>query len=116
MFMGVMFLLFLIFVITGFVTFTKVGEILEEADKEEDFIRKVKNVMEIILTKEIIEQAVASSNSAVAVSEEELYFKRIDYMETVLKEKYPDMDSDLFEKLLDERYCELYENSEDNDN
>ena len=68
------------------------------------------------MTKEIIEQAVASSNSAVAVSEEELYFKRIDYMETVLKEKYPDMDSDLFEKLLDERYCELYENSEDNDN
>lgn len=116
MFMGVMFLLFLIFIITGFVTFTKVGEILEEADKEEDFIKKVKNDMESILTREIIEQAVASPDSAATVSEEELYFKRIDYMETVLKEKYPDMDSDLFEKLLDERYCELYENSEDNDN
>lgn len=116
MFMGVMFFLFLIFVITGFVTFTKVGEILEEAEKEEDFIRKVKNVMEIILTKDIIDQAVASADPAVTQSEEELYFKRVDYMETVLKEKYPDMDSDLFEKLLDERYCELYENSEDNDN
>lgn len=116
MFMGVMFLLFLIFVITGFVTFTKVREILEEADKEENFIKEVENVMEAILTRENIEQAVASNDSAATMSEEELYFKRFDYMETVLKEKYPDMDSDLFEKLLDERYCELYENSEDNDN
>lgn len=112
MFMGVMFLLFLIFVVVGFATFTKVGDILEQAEEEEELIRKAKNVMEITLTREIIDEAVSPKDPSVKASEEELYFKRVDYMESVLQETYPEMDPALLEKLLDERYSELYENND----
>lgn len=106
MFMGVMGFLFLVFIITGIMSFTKVKDILAQASEDEDLSARAKKFMEETLTKETVDGAAGKSGE---VSEEESYFKRTEYMGGVLKAKFPNMEEALREKLIEERYSELYE-------
>lgn len=110
MFIGVMVFLFLIFIITGVMSFLKVKDILSQASEDEDLSSRAKKFMEEMLTKETVDKAAGKSGE---ISEEEIYFKRAEYMGNVLKNEFPDMEETLREKLIEERYSELYE-SDDN--
>ena len=44
-------------------------------------------------------------------TEEELYFKRTEYMTRVLLQKFPEMNESLREKIIDDKYGEMYENN-----
>lgn len=109
LFIGVMGLLFLIFLITGIMSYAKVKEILAQALKDEDIFSKAGKFMDEMLTKEAVDRAVGKSGD---VSEEEIYFKRAEYMGNVLKDEFPDMEEALCEKLIEERYYELYESND----
>lgn len=109
MFMGVMGILFLIFIITGVMSFVRVKDILTQASEDEDLSSRAKQFMETTLTKDAVDRAVPKSEAAL---EEEIYFKRAEYMGNVLKDEFPDMEETLREKLIEERYCELYESND----
>ena len=66
-------------------------------------------ILEENLTKEVIDRAVGSDGNETG---EELYFRRAEYMESILKAEFSDMEETLREKLIDERYSELYENND----
>ena len=44
-------------------------------------------------------------------TEEEMYFKRTEYMTRVLLQKFPEMNESLREKIIDDKYGEMYENN-----
>lgn len=108
MFMGVMGVLFLVFIVTGIMSFTKVKHILSQAAEDEDLTARVLKFMEEKLTKEAVDGAVPHREDG---GEEEIYFKRAEYMENMLKNEFPDMEESLREKLIEERYSELYEDN-----
>lgn len=108
MFMGVMGFLFLIFIITGVMSFLKVKDILVQASEDEDLVSRAKKFMEEMLPREAVDRAVGKSGDV----EEEIYFKRAEYMGNVLKDEFPDMEETLREKLIEERYSELYESND----
>lgn len=109
MFMGVMAVLFVIFIVTGAMSFTRLKSILAQAQEDEDLSAAVQKFMEENLTKEVIDRAVGSDGNETG---EELYFRRAEYMESILKAEFSDMEETLREKLIDERYSELYENND----
>lgn len=109
MFMGVMGVLFLIFIVTGIMSFTRVKHILSQAVQDEDLTAKVQKFMGEKLTKEAIDRAMPRGGNG---GEEEIYFKRAEYMDSVLKNEFPDMEESLREKLIEERYSELYEDND----
>lgn len=109
MFLGVMGVLFLIFIITGVMSLIKIKSILGQAEEEEDLVEKAKALMAEKLTKEAVDRAAGGRTKGEG---EEVYFRRAEYMEAVLKEAFPDMEETLREKLIDERYSELYEDND----
>ncbi len=109
MFMGVMGVLFLVFVVTGIMSFTKVKHILSQAAEDEDLMVRALKFMGEKLTREAVDHAISDAGDG---GEEEIYFKRAEYMENVLKNEFPDMEEALREKLVEERYSELYENND----
>lgn len=106
MFLGVMGALFVVFIAVGIMSFTKIKTIIGQAEVDEDMTAKVKAFMEEKLTKTILDK-IASGGV-----EEELFFQRAEYMEREIKKEFPDIDDALCEKLIDERYSELYEDND----
>lgn len=109
MFLGVMGFLFIVFIISGIMSFAKVKTILGQAKEDEDLTKKAETFMAEKLTKEAVDRAAGVTGDG---GGEELYFRRAEYMEAVLKEAFPDMEETLREKLIDERYSELYEDND----
>lgn len=105
MFLGVMGALFIVFIVVGLMSFTKIKSIIGQAEADEDMSAKVKALMEEKLTKAILDK-IASGGA-----EEELFFQRAEYMEREIKKEFPDIDDAFCEKLIDERYSELYEDN-----
>ena len=106
MFLGVMGALFVVFIVVGLMSFTKIKYIIGQAEADEDMSAKVKALMEEKLTKAILDK-IASGGA-----EEELFFQRAEYMEREIRKEFPDIDDALCEKLIDERYSELYEDND----
>ncbi len=106
MFLGVMGALFVVFIAVGIMSFTKIKTIIGQAEADEDMTAKVKAFMEEKLTKTILDK-IASGGA-----EEELFFQRAEYMEREIKKEFSDIDDALCEKLIDERYSELYEDND----
>lgn len=109
MFLGVMGVLFIIFIISGVMSFTKVKTILGQAEEDEDLTERAEKFMAEKLTREAVDRAVSVNGESVG---EEIYFRRAEYMEAVLKEEFPNMEETLREKLIDERYTKLYEDND----
>lgn len=109
MFLGVMGLLFIVFIVMGIMSLSKVKNILSQAAEDEELTDWVKKFMDEKLTKEEIDHAIPCDEDG---GEEEIFFKRAEFMENVLKSEFPDMEVSLCEKLIEERYSELYENND----
>ncbi len=106
MFLGVMGALFIIFIVVGLMSFTKIKTIIGQAEADEDMTAKVKAFMEEKITKNVLDKLASGG------AEEELFFQRAEYMEREIKKEFPDIDDALCEKLIDERYSELYEDND----
>ena len=112
LFMGVMSVLFVLFVVIGFITCSKVPDILSEAEKDEALIEEIRKMMKESLTKEVIDKKAFPEQDISAMPDIDLYYGREEYMQTALKEAFPDADSALLEMMLDERYNQLYEDND----
>lgn len=112
LFMGVMSVLFVLFAVIGFITYSKVPGILGEANKDEALIEEIRNMMKEMLTKEVIDKKAFPEQNISDIPDMDLYYGREEYMQTALKEAFPDADSALLEMMLDERYNQLYEDND----
>lgn len=109
MFMGVMLVMFVCFIIAGIGSFLQIKTIRLEAEADLDLTKRVTDFMTENLTAEKIAKEVVIGKSDTL---EELYFKRTEYMTRILLQNFPEMDAALREKLIDEKYGELYENND----
>jgi len=110
MFMGVMSVMFVAFLIGGIVTLFKTKELKKLASVEDDMLSKIKDFCNENITKEIIEKNIKTDKS---FSDTDLYYARAKYIEDTLRKEFPDMENALREKLIEEKYSEIYE-SDDN--
>lgn len=108
MFMGVMLVMFIVFIIAGIVSFAQIKTIILEAEADDDLISRVNQFFDEYLTVEKLAKEVACGKND---TEEELYFKRTEYMTRVLLQKFPEMNESLREKIIDDKYGEMYENN-----
>lgn len=108
MLMGVMLIMFLAFIISGILSFAQIKSIIQEAEADDDAMKRVKNFMDEHLTVERIAKDVVIGRSD---TEEEQYFKRTEYMTRILIQNFPELEHALIETLIDERYTELYEDN-----
>lgn len=114
MFLGVMGVLFLAFVIGGAFSFSKVDGILRQAARDEDLLERMAAKMKVLLTEETIQNALAAKFDLSKMSEAEIYFKRAQYMEDVIRDYFPDAETVMVEKIMDERYSDIYDEDDDN--
>ena len=112
LFMGVMSVLFILFVVIGFITYSKVQGILNAAEKDEALIEEIRNMMKESLTKEVIDKKAFPGQDISGMPDMDLYYGREEYMQATLKKAFPDADSALLEMMLDERYNQLYEDND----
>lgn len=108
MFMGVMFVMFVCFIVAGIGSFMQIKTIVLEAEADQDITTKVTDFMAENLTAEKIAEAVILSKSD---TPEEMYFKRTEYMTKVVFHQFPSLNEALREQLIDEKYGELYEDN-----
>lgn len=108
MFMGVMLVMFIVFIIAGIVSFAQIKAIILEAEADDDLISRVNQFFDEYLTVEKLAKEVVCGKKD---TEEELYFKRTEYMTRVLLQKFPEMNESLREKIIDDKYGEMYENN-----
>ena len=108
MFMGVMLVMFIVFIIAGIVSFAQIKTIILEAEADDDLISRVNQFFDEYLTVEKLAKEVVCGKKD---TEEELYFKRTEYMTRVLLQKFTEMNESLREKIIDDKYGEMYENN-----
>ena len=108
MFMGVMLVMFIVFIIAGIVSFAQIKTIILEAEADDNLISRVNQFFDEYLTVEKLAKEVVCSKKD---TEEEMYFKRTEYMTRVLLQKFPEMNESLREKIIDDKYGEMYENN-----
>ena len=84
-------------------------ELSSLASEEDEMLENVKKFINENLTREIIDSKVKTDKS---FDETDLYYARARYIEDVLRKEYPDMENALREKLIEEKYSELYENND----
>ncbi len=108
MFMGVMLIMFIVFIIAGIVSFAQIKTIILEAEADDNLISRVNQFFDEYLTVEKLAKEVVCSKKD---TEEEMYFKRTEYMTRVLLQKFPEMNESLREKIIDDKYGEMYENN-----
>lgn len=107
-FMIVMFIMFVIFIVGGIVSILQIKTIILEAESDDNMIQKVTAYMNENITVELLAKSIIADKSD---TDEELYFKRTEYMNRLLLEQFPEMDLALREKLIDDKYGELYEDN-----
>ncbi len=100
---GVMFAIFAIFIAVGIISAKSVGKYKALAKKEADAQSEVETYLEDAFTYEVLSEIEAET-------EEEAYFKRMNYMRTQVSETFAEvgLDEAFVESLLDEHYDKLF--------
>lgn len=100
---GVILAIFVIFIAVGIISAKSVGKYKELASKEADNQSELEKYLEEEFTYEVLSEMDAET-------EEEAYFKRMNYMRTQVSEKYADagLDASFIESLLDEHYDKIF--------
>lgn len=100
---GVMLIIFIIFFIVGIISAKSVGKYKALAGKEADTQSELVAYLEEAFTSEVLSEIEADT-------EEEAYFKRMNYMRSQVLDKYAEYELDVsfVESLLDEHYDKLF--------
>ena len=110
---GVMGVLFIAFIAMGISSGKSYKRSLALALEEEKLIEAAQEYLRASLTKEKVEEGAAmripSEMELGGMSRDEAYFPRLEVIRSALKERFPEMEEPLREKLADDRYTELYE-------
>ncbi len=109
---SVMGIMFVIFVVMGFMAFAAQKKLMTLADEEEQLIENAKRFLEDELSADYIDR----HSGGIANDDEDdqedmqagIYFRRMEVIRGRLSEGFPDMDRALCEKLCDEYYSGLY--------
>lgn len=104
--LGLFFLLFLLF---GIQSLSSSKRLKEKGTTEERLEEELKNYLKTEYNKDYLDEKVKNSLGEHEVSEEILYFKRIEIMKEDVLLQYPAMDESFLDAILDEHYQELYE-------
>lgn len=100
--MGVLFILFLIF---GFVSMRDSKVLQAQAKSEDSLVSELKKWCGENLRAEQIDEALQESG----MSDEQKYFVRTDRMKELINDKFMNLDQGLLEHFVDEYYQELFE-------
>ena len=102
--MGIMFVLFVFLGVTSLNTYKKLKMNAEDENQQQD---DIKNWFLSNITKEMIYKP----NNIDKETEEELFFKRTDKMKSLIKEKYPSVNEEFVDYIVEQLYTDIYEQS-----
>ena len=104
----VMTALFIIFTIIGIYYVVKTNEYKKFIGKEEDDYKKI---------YDFIDEELSMEDSGAGIDENtneaEVYFKRTAYVKDVIMRKFEDVDEALVEKIVDERYDDIFKSEDE---
>lgn len=96
--------LFVVFLIVGIVYQTRLNSLKTEIQKEEDLTQTVSDWFYENFTKEAID----SRLEQIPEGEEALYFARYEIMAEALKSRFPDLNENFADEMLEEFYGKLF--------
>lgn len=102
LFYVVLYSLFAIFVFIGINSFINSSRIKKESVAEDTYLAEINEYIKANITIDTFNSIDSD------LSEEETYFNRTEIIKKIILEKYPDMDSALLEKTLDDTYDQLF--------
>ena len=103
----VMGFLFVVFIITGFMSLKSGKELEKKAAKEDDDKAELVKFLKERVNLAAIDERVLDPDGD--ESEESKYFKRTGVLKAVINQYYPDMDEVYMEHIIDDLYTELFE-------
>ena len=105
--LGILGLLFFIFIVTGFNALHSYRRLKVEGDMENQLEKEILDwCRKNITQKNVDEQADIVAD---LLSEEEKYFKRFEVMKKMVSNKYLNLEEVFLEKLMDDLYMELFQ-------
>ncbi|MBR1389986.1 MAG: hypothetical protein IJ567_00800 [Lachnospiraceae bacterium] len=102
-------LLFLIFLVIGFLHLRKLKTLAAEADTAKRLTEEIQTWFVQTYPAKVIDAAVFNANEKnPEEAEEQLYFQRYEYMKAQLQTDYPDLDEEYTDYLLELLYNQLF--------
>lgn len=105
---GVMGALFILFIVMGILSLQSSKKLDKKAVSENMLTDELRTWCLSNLTKEIVDNKLASKE----ISEEEMYFKRISFMQDEINSKFVNLDESYLENFIEEIYSEIFETEE----
>lgn len=105
---GVMGVLFLLFIIMGFVSMRNSKILKVKACKENNLTMEIKKWCKVNFHKSEIDLKLELSG----IPEEMQYFQRIDYMKEMIQNQFLNLDEAYLDRLIEETYGDIFEGEE----
>jgi len=98
-------ILFILFIIVGVTSSNEMKKLSKEADEEE---KKTSEILEWFLTSILSSEIDESIKNAVSLNEEELYFKRYEFIKQELTVNFSEISSNYQEYMIEKIYSKLF--------
>ncbi|WP_026494739.1 hypothetical protein [Butyrivibrio sp. WCD3002] len=107
---GVMGALFVLFFVMGILSVRTYKIFSVKAKEEDNVLRQIKDWCESELSKEVIEEDIASVDEEESVfsGEGTMYFKRCEYIKSRIRRQYMNLNEDMLDSFVDEYYTQVY--------
>lgn len=99
---GVLYGMFIIFLLVGCSSFKSSKKIKELVAKEDDFLKEINQFIEQNISTELFKDEDSTQ------PEEQLYFLRADIIKEKILSQYPDIEETLLDKIVDETYDKMF--------
>ncbi len=106
---GVMGTMFILFIVFGVVSMRNSKILLVKAKSEDSLLSELTKWCEKNLDGGQIDSGLFEEEEALALPEEQKYFKRIERMKEIINENFMNLDEAFLEHFVDEYYQELFE-------
>lgn len=107
---GVMGALFVLFFVMGILAVKSYKVFVYKATEEDTVIDKIESFCDQELSKEIIDEHMYDEDEVyeVLTDEQDLYFKRTEYMKKRIENQFINVNEDLLESFIDDFYSKIY--------
>ncbi|WP_026525696.1 MULTISPECIES: hypothetical protein [unclassified Butyrivibrio] len=107
---GVMGALFVLFFVMGILSVRTYKIFSVKAKEEDNVLRQIRDWCESELSKEVIEEDIASvgEDESVFSGEGTMYFKRCEYIKNRIRRQYMNLNEDMLDSFVDEYYTQVY--------
>lgn len=106
---GVMGVMFLLFIVMGFVSLSNAKKFHEKAVTEKDLTKDINAWCEQNLSAEAIDEGLFSAQEAEELNDELKYFKRFEKMKTQIGMNFLNLDEGYLDRFVDDYYSKLFD-------